>query len=399
MKDQIQQIKLLVAHDEMEEALKRLIQIAENTPFINDTLLLSNRYRKEKLRFINGTNENATEINRITAAVLALSDELLLFAEQPSNAPMSKVQRLQENKPESIIGLAIDKYLITDYIHAGGFGTVYKARHSHLGHTYAVKISHEIELGFDFLDEIISLGITGLQLLDHPSIIKTFDIGEVVLHGGKRIYIVMEYIEGGTMADLTKSGLGKGEIWRRVEIFRKVCLGIHYAHHLKYTNKLGFQVTGLMHGDIKPSNILMRNGTEPKIMDFMFVDMSKLVEIKVKLPADIGQFDQILTQAFGTTGYMPLEQRVHGYITERTDIYALGILLFEICCPVRFSECKFNTAAQIHAFLLGYNKYIPTFISHLIYKATQEQEQQRYASVLEMIQILEQNNKWYRKLF
>lgn len=399
-----QQIKRLVGQGRIEDAIKTLVQVAENTPYINDSLLLSGRYRKEKFNVINGTSDGTTEINRVSSSILSLSDEILSYfiASNNHKAETNKIHdsyEVAESTFEALIGLKIDKYLITEYIHSGGFGSVYKAKHSHLGHIYALKISHEIEGGYDFLDEIISLGVTGLQLLNHHYIVKTYDIGEVVINGTKRIYMAMEFIDGGSLADIEKTGLGKENIWERIELFKKICSGIHYAHNLKYTNRIGFQVTGLMHGDIKPANILLTKKGEPKIMDFMFVDMSKLVEIKVKLPKVIESMDDLKTQAFGTIGYMPLEQKIDGFVTERTDIYALGILLFEILCPVKFSECKFNSSAQIHSFLLGYSKSIPVLVSRIIFRATKENQNDRYGNVIEIIREIESNSKWYHKIF
>jgi serine/threonine protein kinase len=400
----IKQIKRLVAQGHIDEAIKTLVQVAENTPYINNSLLISSRYRKESFNIINGINDSTIELNRISSSILSLSDEILnYFIISENNIVINNTiyGNLEEKETsfEEILWLKIDKYIITEYIHSGGFGSVYKAKHSHLGHTYALKISHEIEEGFDFLDEIVSLGVTGLQLLNHQYIVKTYDIGEVVINSTKRIYLVMEFIDGGTLADIKKTDLRKENVWDRLEIFKKVCSGIHYAHNLKYTNKLGFQVMGLMHGDIKPSNILLTKKGEPKIMDFMFVDMTKLVEIKVKLPKVIERMDAQATQVFGTIGYMPIEQQMDGFVTERTDIYALGILLFEILCPIKFSECKFNTSSQIHSFLLGYNKSIPSFVSKIIFRATKEDQYDRYENLIEIINEIESNSKWYHKIF
>lgn len=133
-------------------------------------------------------------------------------------------------------------------------------------------------------------------------------------------------------------------------------------------------------------------------MDFMFVDMSKLVEIKVKMPAII-KTRNMATGAFGTQGYMPLEQKIHGIVTERTDIYALGILLFELLCPYKFSSYKFDSPNQIHSFLSKSCIFVPNFISKIIFKATQEKELNRYETVKEVIAEIENNNKWYRRLF
>ena len=289
MKDTTSHIKYLVANNFLEEAIKNLIKLSEgnrNTVFINQALQLSSRFKKEKFKIINGFSDGETEINRISFSILELCDEIMNYSFQNNTLNQTTYTKnsiiFEGNKGESyykFIGSKILNYEITEYIHAGGFGVVYKARHRKLGNIVAFKISFEIDEGFEFLDEIMSVGITGLQLLNHNYIIKTIDMGEIVINGSKRIFIVMEYISGGTLADIKKEDLSKDEVLKRIEIFKKVCIGMHYSHNIKYTNKLGFQSKGLMHGDIKPANVLLTKDFQPKIMDYMFVDMSKLVEI------------------------------------------------------------------------------------------------------------------------
>lgn len=212
----------------------------------------------------------------------------------------------------------------------------------------------------------------------------------------------MEYIAGGTLADLNKKNLLKDEVLKRIDIFKKVCRGMHYAHNVRYRNKLGFQSLGLMHGDIKPANILLTETLEPRIMDFMFVDMSKLMDIKLKLPTEIDQLN-CATMAFGTEGYMPLEQKINGIVTPQTDVYGLGILLFEILCPIKFSESKFvdsteNTAAKIHEFLKQNCAGLPKYVSRIIHKATKEKGAERYEHAQEMIDEIEMGDPWYQQL-
>lgn len=411
----IKNIKDLISQGKVGKSIDMLTFIAKQTDYYNSAVLISSRFEQYSLSEINGTDNNKIEKNKLINSILQLCDKI--SKEYPNNQetingkPIKTSKKIEYIETESafnhnsnnnnlfqeLIGFQINNYVITEYIHSGGFGSVFKAKHKHLNNIYAIKISHEVESGFDLLDEILSLGITGLQVLNHDYIVKTYDIGKIIINGSMRIFIVMEFIDGGDLDKISRTNLSVKEIWDRIDIFNKICQGIYYSHTIKYKNKFGFQVVGLMHGDIKPANILITQKRIPKIMDFMFVDMTKLIEIKVNIPQEI-QYPDCLTQTFGTLGYMPDEQENHGIVTERTDIYALGILLFEILCPDKFSNCKFNKKQQIHSYLTNYNKKIPQFISDIIFIATKENADDRYNSVQDIIKIISKNSTWFKKI-
>lgn len=386
----------LIEDGKIKDSIKKLIEFSKQSflnEYQNQCVLISSRLSIIEMNYRNGFidyTEYSIEINKLVSSILLLVDELFYTI---NNKEVFEIQAEKEeikvySNFEDLIGLKVDKYQITEFVDAGGFGAVYKAIHTKLGYIRAIKISHEINKSIEFLNEIMSVGLIGLQFLKHESIVETYDIGDIMINGSNRLYIIMEFIDGGTLLDLKKINLTQQDVLKRIQIYRKVCLGIQYSHNLKFKNKYGFQVTGLMHGDIKPSNILLTNNGEPKIMDFMFSDMSKLSEVKVKPPQIIKELDSMTTM-FGTFGYMPKEQEIYGFVTEKTDIFALGILLFELFTTSRFNSCKFNSSNEIHDFLLSQNTKIPIYLSQIIFKATQENENKRYEDVGELIKLLQ----------
>jgi serine/threonine protein kinase len=100
-------------------------------------------------------------------------------------------------------------------------------------------------------------------------------------------------------------------------LFIQICEGIQYAHNFRYENRFGVQVTGVMHGDIKPSNILLENENTPKIIDFMFIDLGKLQKIKIATP-NFSLSKDCASMALGTLEYMPTEQEKKGIVTIQT---------------------------------------------------------------------------------
>lgn len=324
--------------------------------------------------------------------------EIIKTIEQKQNLDNGKKEAI-DLLPNELIGTKINNYVLTEYVHSGGFGAVFKARHINLDTISAIKISHQITKGFKNLDSIVSIGLKGLKLLNHNNIVRTEDFIKMKFNDDERLVIVMEYVNGGTLNEIKKENLNKTEIKERLDIFKKVCEAIYHAHTTRYRNSAGFTVTGLMHGDIKPANILLTNDNEPKVMDFMFVDMNRLLEIEVNAPEYVNISDYA-TAAFGTIGYMPPEQQIQGEVTEQTDIYALGVLLFEILCPYQFKEFTFESPAEIHNKLKEHNKELPIQISNIIFKSTQEKPSNRYLNIKELILEIEKKERnIFKRLF
>lgn len=355
-------------------------------------ILLSSRINSLKKKYHLGiiTSEQY-EVDR-TKISLGLLQLIKTLNEDDFGRDLKKYKELE---PKTLEGTKVGNYEILKFLGAGGFGNVYLARQIHLHSIYAIKISHEIKVGKGYLDNIISFGIRSLKSLRHRNVIAVHDVGEIEIEATPRIYIVMDYISGGTLDGLPKSNLSNEDINKKIEIFRKVCLAIEAAHNLIHHNRFGFEVHGLYHGDIKPQNILIDDLNEPVVIDFMFVDMSSLYEIIVNTPQKIDNS----TAAFGTPGYMPFEQEQNGIVNKQTDIFSLGILLFEIFSSIRFSDLKELTESSIRSHLKKENPSIPSYISKIIYTSTRKALNERYKTVGELLDNLEKDKpSWWKKL-
>ncbi len=202
-------------------------------------------------------------------------------------------------------GKDIGRYHILEQLGEGGMAIVFKAYDTRLEREVAVKIIRRGAFPPELLDEVLKRferEAKSLARLSHPSIVKVHDFGE---HEGSP-YLVLEYLPGGTLKRL----LGHPMPWQEaVRLILPVARGLAYAHQ-----------RGILHRDIKPANILITENGEPMLSDF---GIAKILE---------GEQATSLTSsgmAVGTPEYMAPEQW-KGQTTQQSDIYSLGIVLYEM---------------------------------------------------------------------
>jgi serine/threonine protein kinase len=209
-------------------------------------------------------------------------------------------------------GDRIGRYKLLQEIGAGGFGVVYMAEQEEpVRRRVALKI---IKLGMDTKEVIgrFEAERQALALMDHPNIAKVLDAGATA---GGRPYFVMELVKGVRITDYCdKHNLTTRQ---RLDLFFQVCHAIQHAHQ-----------KGIIHRDIKPSNILvaMQDGVPvPKVIDFGIAKATEQRLTEKTLVTAMGDF-------IGTPAYMSPEQaEMTGLdIDTRSDIYSLGVLLYEL---------------------------------------------------------------------
>lgn len=212
--------------------------------------------------------------------------------------------------PKSHIGTQIGRYRVISELGAGGMGTVFLAERA--DGEFEQKVALKLIKSGLGSDSILRRFVSERQILaslDHPNIAHLIDGGT---SDDSLAYFVMEYVEGETIVDFARNrSLILSE---RLDLFRKVCAGVLYAHQ-----------NLVIHRDLKPSNILVNSSGVPKLLDF---GIAKL------LKAD--NTNETATQHFAFTPEYASPEQIRGEnLTTATDIYSLGVILYELLTGIR----------------------------------------------------------------
>ena len=236
--------------------------------------------------------------------------------------------------PSKLIHERIGPYVLHNLIAAGGNGVVFLARNTNLGQEVCLKVSYPFQLDSTKIMAAMSRGMRGLAALNHPQIARVHDFGHLHLRNGSSFYIVMEHIPGENLSAWTHKRPEPTAFVERLRAARLITEALRAAHECTYFDNVGFQVRSVLHGDIKPTNVVVRPNDSPVMIDFMLVDVQRLLEREDSLHSSqsVTEDDQ-LSLMFGTPGFMAPEQEKEGFVTVKTDIYGLGMTLCHTFFP------------------------------------------------------------------
>jgi tRNA A-37 threonylcarbamoyl transferase component Bud32 len=259
-----------------------------------------------------------------------------------------------------VIGQTLGKYQLLKELGRGGFATVYQGYDPALERYVALKVLHPELTRDEVALRRFQREAMAVARLRHANIIIVYEFGEDRLTGSA--YIVMEYIEGDTL----KQRLGKPTPLAETQrIIGDVASALDYAH-----------ARGVIHRDIKPANILITNENQVVLADFGI--------------ALLAQNSSSLTRGLlGTPQYMAPEQALGEPIDARSDLYALGIVLYEMLAgqpPFRGDSPLATLALQVNAplpKLRAVNPAVPEAMETMIERALAKDPAQRYPTAAE----------------
>lgn len=270
---------------------------------------------------------------------------------------------------DNLIGKTIGQYQIVEQIGQGGMATVYKAYQPSIHRNVAVKILPSQYAQDPNFVKRFEQEAKAIAALEHPHILPVYDFG--TQEG--LTYMVMRYIKGGTLSNLMGQKLPYERI---VSLISDVARALDYAHK-----------QGVVHRDIKPSNILIDDNGEPLLTDFGIAKMMA------------GSGATQLTGAgsvLGTPAYMSPEQAQGVSVDGRTDIYSLGVILYELLTgqqPYRAETPVAIVLKHVSEPLTPprmINPNIPDPLERVVIKAMAKEPAQRYQTAGEMQRALQQ---------
>lgn len=258
--------------------------------------------------------------------------------------------------------IIVGRYEIISYIGRGGMAKIYKAADLRLNRMVAIKVLNEEYSTDESFIKKFNAEAKAAATITHPNIVNVYDVGQ----DGDLHFIVMELIEGITLKSYIQSR-GKLDSAITLKVAMQICLGIKSAHD-----------NGIIHRDIKPQNIVISNDSNIKVADFGI--------------ARVSNSETINSEVVGSVHYMSPEQARSGYSDEKSDIYSLGITMYEMVTGVVPFDGENNASviySQVNSLIKKPSRLNPMIypgLERIILKATSKRANDRYQSIEYMMQ-------------
>ena len=267
----------------------------------------------------------------------------------------------------NLSGHNIGRYHILEQLGEGGMATVYKAVDTRLDREVAIKFLRIEKLESEKAIKRFDLEVKALAKLNHTNIVRVLDYGEYQ----SSPYLVMEYIQGGSLKEMLEQPLPYGDV---AAILAPIARALAYAHKKH-----------ILHRDVKPSNILIKEDGQPMLADFGVAKILTLDETLDLTGTSVG---------VGTPYYMAPEQGTSLTPDHRADIYSLGVVFYEMVTgrkPFQAETPMGVLVKHINDPLprpRDYTKDLPRDVERVIIKALMKDPAKRYQTMDELVQVL-----------
>ncbi len=281
----------------------------------------------------------------------------------------------------TIIGQQINQYRLDKVLGEGGMGHVYLAWDVNLDRNVAIKLMHaQLAAQSEFRQRLTQEAKTAAGL-EHPSIVRVYDFGDSE-HG---LFIAMEYISGGTLRNLIRTVRQKR---RYIQTDQIIQIGVHIAEALGYAHR-----SGAVHRDVKPGNIILKQLVQPEmpagaLFRAMLSDFGLVKVSESSLKTQTGF-------TMGTPIYMSPEQCHGADLDGRSDIYSLGVVLYELVTgepPFAFKSLANALSTHMKAIMPSVpsskRSEVPLVLDTILMRMLAKEPEDRYQSAFDVAEVL-----------
>jgi Tol biopolymer transport system component/predicted Ser/Thr protein kinase len=329
------------------------------------------REESQRASFLREACAGDEVLRREVESLLAHKDQAESFIEAPALEVAAK--GMAQNRAPSLVGRQVGPYQIHSLLGVGGMGEVYLAQDPRLDRTIALKIlPTELASDADRIRRFIreARAASGLK---HPNVATIYEIGK----SDEFHFIAMEYVEGQTLADKISG--------RPLPIAEIVDIGIQVADALDEAHR-----KGITHRDIKPVNLMLTSREQVKILDFGLAKIAR--PDGQAIGSDISTVVTTETGVvMGTVQYMSPEQVLGKEIDHRSDIFSLGVVLYETATG-RLPFTGTSSSETMDRILHGqpeaiarFNYDVPAELERIIRKSLEKDRERRYQSARDLV--------------
>jgi len=254
-----------------------------------------------------------------------------------------------------------ERYELEELVGTGGMSSVFRARDRVLDRDVALKILHERHLEDDEHVERFRREARAVARLSHPNIVTVIDRGEA---DDGRHFIVFEYVDGENLKELIDR-TGPLPVNSALELAAGIARGLAFAH-----------AQGIVHRDVKPQNVLLNGDAKPKVTDF---GIARSLDVE----RGVTQTGTVL----GTSNYIAPEQATGAHVGEASDVYSLGVVLFELLTgAVPFEGDNFVAIAMRHINepapdVRAFRRDVPPSVAAIVARALEKDPARRFPSM------------------
>jgi serine/threonine protein kinase/Tfp pilus assembly protein PilF len=316
-------------------------------------------------------------LRRKVEALLASHQRAGSFIEAPAAGIATRI--IENGQADLLVGQTIGHYKISKRIGTGGMGDVYLATDMTAGRKAALKLLPERFTGNAERLKRFQQEAHAVVGLNHPNIVTIYEIGE----DHSTHYIASELIEGETLRQ--RLVRGRMEVGEAIDVAIQVASALAAAHE-----------TGIVHRDIKPENIMLRPDGYVKVLDFGIAKLAEQ-EVPVTVPTDEALLlvETNLGSILGTVRYMSPEQAYGASVDKGTDIWSLGVVLYEMVtghAPFTGEtpgEAMSSILEKEPPPLTSYVAHTPAELQQIISKTLRKEREERYQSAHELLEALQ----------